>query len=59
MNAAISETLIEMTVKPIWRALSIAARSGVPVFQIAERVLDHHDRVIDNEADRDRERHQG
>ena len=28
MNAAISETLMEMTVKPIWRAPSNAARSG-------------------------------
>ena len=28
MKAAISDTLIEMTVKPIWRAPSMVARSG-------------------------------
>ena len=53
MKAAISEMLIETTVKPIWRAPSIAAmHRRHALFQIAEAVLDHHDGVVDHEADR-------
>ena len=56
MNAAISEMLIESTVKPIWRAPSSAAAIGVmPRLEVAVDVLDHHDGVVDDEADGDRE----
>ena len=59
MKAATSEMLIEITVNPIWRAPSIAARHRRhALLEIAEAVLDHHDGVVDHEADRDRERHQ-
>ena len=59
MNAAISEMLIETTVKPICRAPSMrGAQRRHALLQIAEHVLDHHDGVVDHEADRDRERHQ-
>ena len=59
MKAATSDTLIEITVKPICCAPSSAARMGrMPGLQVAEHVLDHDDGVVDHEADRDRERHQ-
>ena len=59
MNTATSEMLIDMTVKPICRAPTSAARSGgIAAFHVADDVLDHDDRVVDHEADRDRQRHQ-
>jgi len=55
MNAATSDTLIEITVKPIWRAPSSAARIGdMHLFEIAEAVLDHNDGVVDHEPNRTR-----
>ena len=39
MNAATSETLIEITVKPIWRAPSMAARSGECPFSMLRNMF--------------------
>ena len=59
MNTAISETLIDSTVKPISRAPLIAASNGgVAVLDVAVDVLEHDDGVVDHEADRDGQRHQ-
>ena len=60
VKAATSEMLIESTVKPICRAPSMrGAKRRHALFQIAEHVFDHDDGVVDDEADRDRKRHQG
>ena len=59
MKTASSETVIETMVKPICFAPSSAASSGVsPALDEARDVLGHHDGVVDDEARRDRERHQ-
>ena len=59
MNTAISEKLIDSTVKPISREpLSAASIGGIAVLDVPVDVLDDDDRVVDHEADRDRERHQ-
>ena len=59
MNTAMSEIVIERIVKPISPAPLSAACIGVtPVLDVARDVLDHHDRVVDDEADGDRQRHQ-
>jgi hypothetical protein len=58
MNTAISDMDIETMVKPILSAPLIAASIGVAVLDKARDVLDHHDRIIDEEADGDGQRHQ-
>ena len=59
MKTAISEVLIESTVKPISREPFMAASKGfMPIFEIAGDVLDHHDGVVDHKAGGDGERHQ-
>ena len=59
MNTATSEMLIETTVKPISCAPMSAASSGADArLEMARDVLDHHDRVVHDEAGRDRQRHQ-
>ena len=59
MNTAISEKVIDMMVKPIWPApLSAASNGGSPCLDVAHDVLDHDDRVVDDEADGDGEAHQ-
>ena len=59
MNTATSEMLIERMVKPISPAPLSAASSGDrPVLDVAVDVLQHHDRIVDHEADRDGQRHQ-
>ena len=59
MNTATSETLIDTTVKPISRAprqRRLARRHAL--LDVAAHVLEHDDRVVDDESRRDRERHQ-
>ena len=59
MKAAISDTRIAITVKPISpRARERRLHRGHAPLEIAVGVLDHDDGVVDHEADRDRERHQ-
>ena len=56
MNTAISEKVIEMMVKPIWPgALQRRLERPVALLDVAHDVLDHHDGVVDDEADRDRQ----
>ena len=60
MKTAISEVLIDSTVKPISLEPFIAASKGfIPIFEIAGDVLNDHDGVVDDEAGGDGERHQG
>ena len=59
ISTATSDTLIDTMVKPISLAPLNAAASGLsPVLDIARDVLQHHDGVVDDEADGDRQRHQ-
>ena len=59
MNTATSDRLIDSTVNAISREPSSAAlNGGGAVFDVAVDVLDHHDGVVDHEADRDGEPHQ-
>ena len=59
MNTAISETVSEITVKPISRAPRNAAVHRLfAVFHMADDVLDHHDGVVDDKAGADGQRHQ-
>ena len=59
MKTAMSETLIERTVKPISRRPWSAASNGAtPGLEVARDVLDDDDRVVDDEAGRDRQRHE-
>ena len=59
MNTAISEMLIDTTVKPISLApLSAAAMGGGALLDMAVDVLHHDDGVVDHEADGERQRHQ-
>ena len=59
MNTAISDTVSEITVKPISLApLSDGLHRGLAVLHVADDVLDHHDGVVDHEAGADRQRHQ-
>ncbi len=46
----------ETIVKPISSAPLSAAERGSPLLDVPHDVLDHHDRVVDDEAGRDRER---
>ena len=60
IRTAISETVSEMMVKPISPApVSAACKRRVAALDIARDVFDHHDRVVDHEAARDGERHEG
>ena len=60
MSTAISDTVNERMVKPICsEPFSAAFSGGVAQLDIARDVLNHHDGVIDYEASRNRERHQG
>ena len=59
ISTATSETEIEMMVKPISaEPLSAASKRLFPLFDVARDVLEHHDRVVDDEADGDGEGHQ-
>ena len=59
IRTAISETVSEMMVKPISPApCSAACERLIAALDVAGDVLDHHDRVVDDEAARDRQRHQ-
>ena len=59
MKAAISDTEIDTTVKPICRrALQRRPQRRGAFFEVAESVLDHDDSVVDHKADADRECHQ-
>ena len=59
MNTATSETLIDMMVKPISPApLRVASKRRHAGLDVAVDVLEHHDGVVDHEADRDGERHE-
>ena len=59
MSTAISEVDIEMMVKPISpEPLSAASKGSLALLDMARDVLQHHDRVVDDEADGDGEGHQ-
>ena len=59
MNTAISDSVIDTMVKPISpRAFERGLHRTEPLFEMADDVLDDDDRVVDHEADRDRQRHQ-
>ena len=59
MKTATSDTEIDMIVKPISCAPCSAASSGaIPILDVAVDVLEHHDRIVDDEADGDGQRHQ-
>ena len=59
MNTAISEMLMDITVKPISPApLQRRLHRRHPVLQMARDVFDHHDRVIHHESGGDGQRHQ-
>ena len=59
INTAISEMLMESTVKPISCApLQRRLEGRHALLQIARDVLDHHDRVVHHEAGGDGQRHQ-
>ena len=59
MNTAISDTVIDTMVKPISRgARDGRFEPGLAEFEVTRDVLDHHDRIIDDETDGDRQPHQ-
>ena len=59
ISTAISDTVSDTIVNPICaEPLSAACSGDSPFFDIARDVFDHHDRVVDHEAGRDRQRHQ-
>ena len=60
MNTATSEIEIAMMVKPISREPLSAASNGLSslFLGVADDVFQHDDRVVDDEADRQRQRHQ-
>ena len=59
MNTATSEIEIEMMVKPTSREPRSAAwNGGIAVLDVAHDVLEHHDRVVDDQADRQRDAEQ-
>ena len=59
MKTAISEMLIESTVKPISSAPCSAACHGLhAIFDMTRDIFDHHDRVVHHESGGDREGHQ-
>ena len=59
ISTATSEKVSEMMVKPICcGALQRRLRGRLAFLDVARDVLDHHDRVVHDEAGRDGERHQ-
>ena len=59
MNTAISDSVIEMMVKPISREpLMAACERFLAGLDVADDVLQHDDGVVDDEADRQRQRQQ-
>ena len=59
MKTATSERLIEMTVKPIWRApFSAACKRRLTFLDEAHNVFDHDDGVVDDEAGRNGQCHE-
>ena len=59
MKTATSDIVIDRMVKPI-SAEPYERRSsiGSPILDVADDVLEHHDGVVDDEAHRERERHE-
>ena len=58
MNTAASDVVIVRIVKPISRdPFSDAVEPILAVLDVAHDVLEHHDRVVDDEADAEDERH--
>ena len=56
MNTATSETVIETIVKPdLGRAVERRLQRRLAHVQVADDVLQHHDRVVHDEADRQRQ----
>ena len=59
MNTAISDTLMEITVKP---TSSAPRERGVqrvhPLFKITSDIFHHHDRIVHDETGGDRQRHE-
>ena len=59
MKTAISEMLMEKTVKPISLApLKSRGKGLTPLLEMARDVLHHHDGVVHHEAGRNRQGHQ-
>ena len=59
MNTATSDSVIETMVKPISREpFERRVERLHPLFDVADDVLQHHDGVVDDEADRQRQRQQ-
>ena len=59
MNTATSEIEIEMMVKPTSREPRSAAwNGGIALLDVAHDVLEHHDGVVDDQADRERDAEQ-
>ena len=59
MNTATSELEIEMMVKPTSREPRSAAwNGGIALLDVAHDVLEHHDRVVDDQADGERDAEQ-
>ena len=58
MNTAASDVVIVRIVKPIsFEPLSAAVEPVFAVLDVAHDVLEHHDRVVHDEADREDQRH--
>ena len=59
MNTAASEIVIDRIVKPIsFDPLSAASKTPLAALDVPDDVLEHDDRVVDDEPDRERQRHQ-
>ena len=59
MNTAASDSVIDTMVKPIsCEPSSVACIARLAHLHVAHDVLQHHDRVVDDEADAQRQRHQ-
>ena len=59
MNTAASDSVIEMIVNAIsLRAVERRLQPRLAHLHVPDDVLQHDDRVVDDEADRERERHQ-
>ena len=54
MNTAVSDTVMARIVNPTSADPSSAAASASSHFQVPHDVLEHHDRVVDDEPDRER-----
>ena len=59
MNTAASDSVIDRMVKPIsFEPSSVACSGALAHLHVARDVLQHHDRVVHDEADAQRQRHQ-